>query len=280
MSGVRMSGSARGVAIPTCRPVRGDAASGRAYIRCRLLNMDDVAIRLENVTKRFNGLPVLSGISGAVRRGEFIAVCGPSGSGKSTLVRTINRLESIDSGSVLVHGVDVQRVPVNALRRNIGFVFQSFNLFNHMTARENISVVLERAGRVGRKAAAQQALELLDQVGMAEKADELPRRLSGGQQQRVAIARAIALAPQIILLDEPTSALDPELVSGILDLLLKLAGNGTTIMCVTHEMGFARNTADRVWFLQGGRLVLDRKTKEFFADRSGPAGAFLAAIAA
>lgn len=242
--------------------------------------MDDFAIRLENVSKQFNDLPVLSGISGEVKRGEFIAVCGPSGSGKSTLVRTVNRLESIDSGRLLVHGVDVKSVPVNALRRNIGFVFQSFNLFSHMTARENVSVVLERAGRVGRKVAAQQALELLDQVGMAEKADELPRRLSGGQQQRVAIARAIALAPQIILLDEPTSALDPELVSGILDLLLKLAGSGTTIMCVTHEMGFARNTADRVWFLQGGRLVLDLKTTEFFADRSGPAGAFLAAIAA
>lgn len=242
--------------------------------------MDDFAIRLENVSKQFNGLPVLSGVSGEVKRGEFIAVCGPSGSGKSTLVRTVNRLESIDSGSLLVHGVDVKSVPVNTLRRNIGFVFQSFNLFSHMTARENVSVVLERAGRVGRKVAAQQALELLDQVGMAEKADELPRRLSGGQQQRVAIARAIALAPQIILLDEPTSALDPELVSGILDLLLKLAGSGTTIMCVTHEMGFARNTADRVWFLQGGRLVLDLKTTEFFADRSGPAGAFLAAIAA
>lgn len=242
--------------------------------------MDEFAIRLEGVTKRFGGQTVLSDVSGVVARGEFVAVCGPSGSGKSTLVRTINRLEGIDGGRVLVQGEDVKRVPINRLRRNIGFVFQSFNLFNHLTARENISIVLERAGRIGSKVALHKAHELLDRVGMADKADELPRRLSGGQQQRIAIARSLALDPAIILLDEPTSALDPELVSGILDLLLKLVGNGTTVMCITHEMGFARNTADRIWFLQNGRLVLDQKTAAFFEDKSGPAGAFLAAIAA
>ncbi|MFJ5062264.1 amino acid ABC transporter ATP-binding protein [Streptomyces nigra] len=229
--------------------------------------MSDVMIDVHNVHKSFGPLEVLRGIDLRVREGEVTVVLGPSGSGKSTLLRTINHLEKVDRGWISVDGelVGYRRVgdklherkekDVLRQRTRIGFVFQNFNLFPHLTVLDNLVEAPVSARRVSRGTAVETARRLLDRVGLADKADAYPRQLSGGQQQRVAIARALALEPKVLLFDEPTSALDPELVGEVLDVIKDLAGTGTTMVVVTHEIGFAREVADTVVFMDDGLVV-------------------------
>ncbi|MEW2420519.1 amino acid ABC transporter ATP-binding protein [Streptomyces nigra] len=229
--------------------------------------MSDVMIDVHNVHKSFGPLEVLRGIDLRVREGEVTVVLGPSGSGKSTLLRTINHLEKVDRGWISVDGelVGYRRVgdklherkekEVLRQRTRIGFVFQNFNLFPHLTVLDNLVEAPVSARRVSRGTAVETARRLLDRVGLADKADAYPRQLSGGQQQRVAIARALALEPKVLLFDEPTSALDPELVGEVLDVIKDLAGTGTTMVVVTHEIGFAREVADTVVFMDDGLVV-------------------------
>jgi polar amino acid transport system ATP-binding protein len=229
-------------------------------------------IRFENVQKWYGAYHALVDIDETVTKGEVVVVCGPSGSGKSTLIRTLNRLEPIQGGRILIDGHDVQGrdVRLNGLRAQIGFVFQQFNLFPHLTALQNCTLAPIELGRLKPAAAREQALALLDRVGLAAKANAYPAELSGGQQQRVAIARALAQAPRLMLFDEPTSALDPEMVGEVLLVMRDLARDGMTMMCVTHEMGFARDVADRVLFMDAGR-VLERATPaEFFGRAQHP----------
>jgi len=229
-------------------------------------------IVLEQVNKWYGEYHALVDVTETVAKNEVVVVCGPSGSGKSTLIRTLNRLEEIDSGRIAVDGRDIHArgLDVNALRAGIGFVFQQFNLFPHLTALENCMlapVSLKRASKAEAKA---YALELLDGVGLAHKADAYPHQLSGGQQQRVAIARALAMRPPIMLFDEPTSALDPEMVGEVLQVMRKLAGQGMTMVCVTHEMGFARDVADRIWFMAEGKILEKGTPEEFFNNPQHP----------
>ena len=225
-------------------------------------------ITFENVNKYYGSYHALGGISEHVARGEVLVVCGPSGSGKSTLIRTINRLEAIASGRITVAGQDIHApgLDVNAFRSQIGFVFQQFNLFPHLTVLDNCALAPQRLRGLSRRQAEQRALELLDRVGLAHKASARPAALSGGQQQRVAIARALAMQPPLMLFDEPTSALDPEMVGEVLQVMRDLARDGMTMVCVTHEMGFAREVADRVWFMDHGK-VLERATPDEFFKR-------------
>ena len=222
-------------------------------------------IRLEEVDKWYGAYQALHRITESVRKGEVVVVCGPSGSGKSTLIRTINRLEPIQSGRVLVDGHDVNGpgIDVNLLRSRIGFVFQSFNLFPHMSALRNVMLAPMRVLKQSEKAAQELAMALLEKVGLSSKANAFPAQLSGGQQQRVAIARALAMNPPVMLFDEPTSALDPELVGEVLQVMKHLAREGMTMVCVTHEMGFAREVAHRVLFMADG-TILERATPEDF----------------
>ncbi|MFC0254536.1 amino acid ABC transporter ATP-binding protein [Massilia consociata] len=211
-------------------------------------------------------------VSERVEKNEVVVVCGPSGSGKSTLIRTLNRLEEIDGGSIAIDGRDIHAkgTDVNALRAGIGFVFQHFNLFPHLTVLENCTLAPVNLKRATRKEAQEYAMQLLEQVGLAHKVDAYPSALSGGQQQRVAIARALAMRPPIMLFDEPTSALDPEMVGEVLGVMRSLAEQGMTMVCVTHEMGFAREVADRIIFMSEGR-ILERATPEaFFTDPQTP----------
>jgi len=229
-------------------------------------------IVLEQVNKWYGEYHALVDVTETVAKNEVVVVCGPSGSGKSTLIRTLNRLEEIDSGRIAVDGRDIHArgLDVNALRAGIGFVFQQFNLFPHLTALENCMlapVSLKRAREAEAKA---YALELLDGVGLAHKADAYPHQLSGGQQQRVAIARALAMRPPIMLFDEPTSALDPEMVGEVLQVMRKLAGQGMTMVCVTHEMGFARDVADRIWFMAEGKILEKATPEDFFTNPQHP----------
>jgi len=223
-------------------------------------------ITFENVTKWYGRHQVLRGVNETIAKGEVVVVCGPSGSGKSTLIRTINRLEPIQGGKIAVDGRDIHGagVDLNELRSKIGFVFQSFNLFPHLSALGNITLAPRRVRKEGREAAEARARSLLDRVGLAEKADSYPQRLSGGQQQRVAIARALAMNPPVMLFDEPTSALDPEMVGEVLQVMKSLASEGMTMICVTHEMGFARDVADRVLFMDNGEIVERGTPDEFF----------------
>ena len=225
-------------------------------------------ITFENVNKYYGSYHALDGISEHVARGEVLVVCGPSGSGKSTLIRTINRLEAIASGRITVAGQDIHApgLDVNAFRSQIGFVFQQFNLFPHLTVLDNCALAPQRLRGLSRRQAEQRALELLERVGLAHKAGARPAALSGGQQQRVAIARALAMQPPLMLFDEPTSALDPEMVGEVLQVMRDLARDGMTMVCVTHEMGFAREVADRVWFMDHGK-VLERATPDEFFNR-------------
>ncbi|GAA1945949.1 amino acid ABC transporter ATP-binding protein [Agromyces allii] len=221
---------------------------------------------VEHVDKHYGELHVLNDINTVVNRGEVVVVIGPSGSGKSTLCRAINRLETIDSGSISIDG---QKLPEEGaalakLRADVGMVFQSFNLFAHKTVLENITLAPTRVRRMSRKAAESEAMELLDRVGVANQAKKLPAQLSGGQQQRVAIARSLAMNPKLILMDEPTSALDPEMINEVLDVMVGLAKDGMTMIVVTHEMGFARKAADRVLFMADGRIVEEATPAEFF----------------
>ncbi|MGW0180441.1 amino acid ABC transporter ATP-binding protein [Nocardia sp. NPDC003345] len=227
----------------------------------------EFAVELRGIRKSFGGVEVLRGIDLAVRTGEVTVIVGPSGSGKSTLLRTINHLEKVDAGTVRVagelvgyrrRGNTLHELPEREIlrqRSRIGFVFQNFNLFPHLTVRENIALAPVAAQGRDRAAAESAAIGLLDRVGLADKADAYPRQLSGGQQQRVAIARALALRPRVILFDEPTSALDPELVGEVLDAIRGLAEDGATLVIVSHEIGFAREVADTVVFLDAGRIV-------------------------
>ena len=222
-------------------------------------------IRLENVSKWYGDYQALHNITETVSRGEVIVVCGPSGSGKSTLIRTVNRLEPINEGRIFVDGSNIyaKGLDLNQLRSRIGFVFQSFNLFPHMNALRNVMLAPIRVLKLDEKEARERALELLDKVGLGNKADAFPEQLSGGQQQRVAIARALAMNPPVMLFDEPTSALDPEMVGEVLQVMKRLASEGMTMICVTHEMGFAREVANRVIFMAEG-VILERAAPEDF----------------
>ena len=223
-------------------------------------------IEFRDVHKHFGSLHVLRGIDLTVNEREVVVVIGPSGSGKSTMIRTINRLEPIDSGTLMVDGMKVHEkdVDVNALRRDVGMVFQSFNLFPHLTAAENVMLAPMKVRGVSKTEARARAEALLAKVGIPEKADVHPARLSGGQQQRVAIARALAMEPKIMLFDEPTSALDAEMIREVLDVMRDLAKEGMTMLVISHEVGFAREASDRVVFMDAGRIIEDTPTAEFF----------------
>ncbi|HUR34156.1 MAG TPA: amino acid ABC transporter ATP-binding protein [Vicinamibacterales bacterium] len=216
-----------------------------------------MAIRVESLSKRFGGLPVLRDVTCSVARSEVVCIIGPSGSGKSTLLRCMNGLETATSGQVYIEGVPVHhaKTDVDALRRRIGMVFQRFNLFPHKTVLDNVMLAPRTIGGLSRAEAASRAHALLAKVGIGEKQDAWPNQLSGGQQQRVAIARALAMQPQMMLFDEPTSSLDPEMVGDVLAVMQHLAGEGMTMVVVTHEMGFARHVAHRVLFMDEGQIV-------------------------
>jgi polar amino acid transport system ATP-binding protein len=224
-------------------------------------------IRIEAVDKWFGHFQVLSDINLSVAAGERIVVCGPSGSGKSTLIRCINRLETVQKGRIVVDGIDLTagRRNVDSVRREVGMVFQQFNLFPHLTALENCTLAPMRSRGLSREEAQATAIRYLTRVRIPEQANKYPSQLSGGQQQRVAIARALCMNPKVMLFDEPTSALDPEMVKEVLDTMIGLAEDGMTMLCVTHEMGFARSVADRVIFMAEGRIVEEAPPEQFFS---------------
>lgn len=225
-------------------------------------------IKVENLQKHFGKLEVLKGIDYEIQEKEVVCVIGPSGSGKSTFLRCINLLEEITDGAVYIEGVKVNdpKTNINEIRTEVGMVFQQFNLFPHMTVLENITMAPIQVRKIDKKDAEKLALELLDKVGLREKANSFPEQLSGGQQQRVAIARALAMKPKVMLFDEPTSALDPEMVKEVLDVMKQLAFDGMTMVVVTHEMGFAREVADRVIFMDGGYIVEEGKPENVFGN--------------
>jgi ABC-type polar amino acid transport system ATPase subunit len=235
-------------------------------------------IRLENIHKSFGSHQVLKGITGRIPQGEVLAIIGPSGAGKSVLLRTINLLEAPTSGKVYIDGECINEGPVNIgkIRAKVGMVFQQFNLFPHMTTLKNVIYAPMKVKNVSRETAETLGKSLLKKVGLGNKANTYPPHLSGGQMQRAAIARALAMEPEAILFDEPTSALDPEMVKEVLNVMKDLAHTGITMVIVTHEMGFAREVADRIWFLDDGHLVEDSPSKEFFkSPRSKRAKEFL-----
>ncbi|MFJ8666467.1 amino acid ABC transporter ATP-binding protein [Streptomyces sp. NPDC093600] len=242
---------------------------------------DDALVVLRNVDKHFGALHVLQSIDMTVGRGEVVVVIGPSGGGKSTLCRAINRLETIDSGEILIDGKPLPEEgrELAALRADVGMVFQSFNLFAHKTVLENVTLGQIKVRKKDRKEAERRARQLLDRVGVASQADKYPAQLSGGQQQRVAIARALAMEPKVMLFDEPTSALDPEMINEVLEVMQQLARDGMTMVVVTHEMGFARSAANRVVFMADGRIVEETTPDQFFSNpRSDRARDFLSKI--
>jgi ABC-type polar amino acid transport system ATPase subunit len=238
-------------------------------------------IEIDNVSKSYGSFQVLKNCSASIADGEVVVICGPSGSGKSTLIKTVNGLETIDSGEINVSGFrlapDVTNVA--ALRRSVGMVFQSFELFPHLTVLSNVTIAQIKVLKRSRAAAEEKARMLLARVGLSSHITKYPAQLSGGQQQRVAIARALALDPKVMLFDEPTSALDPEMVNEVLDVMTGLARQGMTMVCVTHEMGFARSVANRVLFMDDGEIVETADATKFFDDpQSERAKAFLAKI--
>jgi polar amino acid transport system ATP-binding protein len=223
-------------------------------------------IELQSVNKWFGDYHALVEITGKVAKAEVVVVCGPSGSGKSTLIRTLNRLEPIRSGRITIGGQDIHApgLDINEFRSHIGFVFQQFNLFPHLSALGNCTLAPMQLRKLKPAEARERAMALLDRVGLAHKAHAMPHELSGGQQQRVAIARALAMQPPLMLFDEPTSALDPEMVGEVLLVMRDLARDGMTMVCVTHEMGFAREVADRVWFMDQGQVLEQATPADFF----------------
>jgi polar amino acid transport system ATP-binding protein len=225
-------------------------------------------IRFSNVNKWFGNLHVLKDINISISKGEVVVLCGPSGSGKSTLIRCINRLEPVQKGDILIDGVSLKEDGLNLteLRAEIGFVFQHFNLYPHMTVLENVILAPVLVRGMPWKQARRVAMDLLSKVNIPDKADAYPAQLSGGQQQRVAIARGLAMQPKIMLFDEPTSALDPEMINEVLDVMKNLAREGMTMVVVSHEMGFAREVADRVIFMDGGNLIEENTPSEFFGN--------------
>ena len=232
----------------------------------------DALVVIDRINKHYGDLHVLKDISTTVAKGEVVVVIGPSGSGKSTLCRAINRLETIDSGSITIDGnvLPEEGKGLAKLRADVGMVFQSFNLFAHKTVLENVTLGPRKVRGMSRDAADKRAMELLDRVGVANQASKMPSQLSGGQQQRVAIARALAMEPKLILLDEPTSALDPEMISEVLDVMVQLAHDGMTMVVVTHEMGFARKAANRVLFMADGEIVEEATPEQFFTNPQTP----------
>jgi general L-amino acid transport system ATP-binding protein len=225
-------------------------------------------ITFDKVNKWYGDFHVLRDIDLSVAKGERIVICGPSGSGKSTLIRCVNRLEEHQQGRLAVDGVELSDdvKAIEAIRRSVGMVFQQFNLFPHLTVLENLTLSPMWVGKVPKKEAEERAMHQLQRVQIAEQAKKYPLQLSGGQQQRVAIARALCLTPKIMLFDEPTSALDPEMINEVLDVMIELANQGITMLCVTHEMGFARQVADRVIFMDQGQIVEQNSAAEFFAN--------------
>ena len=225
-------------------------------------------IEIKNVSKRFGEFKVLSDINETVERGQTMVICGPSGSGKSTLLRCVNGLEPYQEGEIIVDGVSLSDPKTNLykLRENIGMVFQRFELYPHMTVMENISLAPMKVRKWSKEKAQKKAMELLERVGIPEKAQSYPANLSGGQQQRVAIARSLAMEPNYMMFDEPTSALDPEMIKEVLDVMIDLAKEGMTMLCVTHEMGFAREVADEIIFMDFGRIVERGTYDEFFKN--------------
>ncbi|MEU6118199.1 amino acid ABC transporter ATP-binding protein [Streptomyces sp. NPDC047117] len=241
----------------------------------------DDLVALAGVNKHFGALHVLQDIDLTIKRGEVVVVIGPSGSGKSTLCRTINRLETVDSGSITIDGKPLPQEgrELARLRADVGMVFQSFNLFAHKTVLENVTLGQLKVRKADKRAAEQKARALLDRVGVGTQADKYPAQLSGGQQQRVAIARALAMDPKVMLFDEPTSALDPEMINEVLEVMQQLARDGMTMVVVTHEMGFARSAANRVVFMADGRIVEEAEPTQFFNNpRSDRAKDFLSKI--
>jgi ABC-type polar amino acid transport system ATPase subunit len=222
-------------------------------------------IEIKNISKWFDDFQVLAEINETIERGQTVVICGPSGSGKSTLLRCINGLEPFQKGEIIVDGVSLSDPKTNLykLRENIGMVFQRFELYPHMTALQNISLAPMKVRKLSKKQAEEKAIALLERVGIPEKADAYPANLSGGQQQRVAIARSLAMEPKYMMFDEPTSALDPEMIQEVLDVMIALAKEGMTMLCVTHEMGFAREVADEIIFMDFGKIV-ERGTYEGF----------------
>lgn len=238
-------------------------------------------ISIKGVNKHFGALHVLKDINLDVDRGQVVVVLGPSGSGKSTLCRTINRLETIDTGTIAIDGevLPSEGRKLAQLRSDVGMVFQSFNLFAHKTILENVMLAPVKVRKIDTAQAREKAMSLLDRVGVASQAEKYPAQLSGGQQQRVAIARSLAMAPKVMLFDEPTSALDPEMVNEVLAVMTSLAGEGMTMVVVTHEMGFARRAANRVVFMADGTVVEDAAPEEFFSSpKSNRARDFLGKI--
>jgi polar amino acid transport system ATP-binding protein len=229
-------------------------------------------IQIQNVFKLFGNFIALDDICLDVFPQEKIVICGPSGSGKSTLLRTINQLETINSGKVVVDGTDVShpKTNINRVRMSLGMVFQNFNLFPHKTVLENLTLAPIKLKGISKQEAEERALPILDKVGIREKAGSYPIQLSGGQQQRVAIARALAMSPKIMLFDEPTSALDPEMIGEVLDVMKELAMEGMTMIVVSHEMGFAREVADRIVFMDEGRIIEQGPPLHFFKDPEHP----------
>lgn len=229
-------------------------------------------IQFSKVNKWYGEYQALVDVTAEVKRGEVVVVCGPSGSGKSTLIRTVNRLEEIHGGQITVDGTGVHQASLNLnrFRTRVGFVFQQFNLFPHLSALDNVCLAPMKAAGRSRADAKRQALALLDRVGLASKANSYPQQLSGGQQQRVAIARALAMEPPVMLFDEPTSALDPEMVGEVLSVMKSLARDGMTMMCVTHEMGFAREVSDSVWFMDRGAILEVADPQTFFRSPQHP----------
>jgi len=229
-------------------------------------------IQFSKVNKWYGEYQALVEVTAAVAQGEVVVVCGPSGSGKSTLIRTVNRLEEIQKGSIYLNGQDIHAkgLDLNAFRTQVGFVFQQFNLFPHLSVVENICLAPLTVRQQSKAEARSKAMALLERVGLAHKAEAYPQQLSGGQQQRVAIARALAMDPPVMLFDEPTSALDPEMVGEVLAVMKELAREGMTMVCVTHEMNFAREVADRIWFMDKGAILEEAKPAVFFSAPEHP----------
>lgn len=232
------------------------------------MNENDVIIDVKDLHKSYGQTEVIKGVDMTVRKGEVICIIGPSGAGKSTILRCLNGLEQATGGKIVVNGHDLtdSHVNIDQVREQVGMVFQHFNLFPHLTVKKNITLAPVRLGLMKQPEADKKAMELLERIGLADKADTYPNMLSGGQKQRIAIVRALAMNPDVLLFDEPTSALDPEMVGEVLELMKELARGGMTMVCVTHEMGFAREVANRIIFIDEGIVKVDKPPKEFFAN--------------
>ena len=227
-------------------------------------------IVVKDLKKNYNGLDVLKGIDLTINKGDVVCLVGPSGCGKSTFLRCLTRLEEPDGGTVMLDGKEITERDIDTTRAQMGMVFQHFNLFPHLTVKKNITLAPVRLGRMSQAAADKQAMELLERIDLADKADVYPNMLSGGQKQRIASVRALAMNPEVLLFDGPTSALDPEMVGEVLELMKELARDGMTMVVVTHEMGFAREVANRVIFIDEGVIKVDKPPQEFFEDPDNP----------